>query len=85
MAHRPKTTIPKTPASADVWKLKLLVEDHGARVTGERFRVQLAPAVDRPREPHVCIGSGATRAAALIDAETELRGALTLLKDAEAG
>lgn len=71
------------PATADVWKLKLLVEDHGAPAGADRFLVWLAPAVDSKREPHVCIGSGATHAAALIDAETELRGALTLLKDAE--
>jgi len=47
-----------------------------------RFTVWIAPAADSGH--HLCIGAGATRAAAVTDAETELRGALGLLgKDAD--
>jgi hypothetical protein len=70
------------PADPNAWKLKIVVvedEELGAH----RFTVWLAPASDAGASTHLCIGSGPTRAHAIADADVELRGAVTLLANAE--
>jgi len=68
------------PASPEIWKLKIVIEED-EELSARRFTVWVAPSGDSGH--HLCIGSGATRAQAVTDAETELRGALGLLgKDA---
>jgi len=71
----------KAPADLNAWKLKIVIEEDD-ELSARRFTVWIGPAADSGH--HLCIGAGATRAAAVTDAETELRGALVLLgKDAD--
>jgi hypothetical protein len=64
------------PADPNAWKLKVVIEED-EELSARRFTVWIAPAGDSGY--HLCIGSGATRAEAVSDAETELRGAVGLL------
>ena len=65
------------PADPTAWTLKIVIEED-EELSARRFTVWLAPAGDSGT--HLCIGSGPTRAAATMDAEVELRGALGLLE-----
>lgn len=68
------------PGDPNRWRLKIVVQED-EELSAHRFTVWIAPDVDSGR--HLCIGSGPTRAAAMADAEVELRGALGLLKGQE--
>lgn len=85
-ARAPEPTTTTTDARfPDDWKLKITIEeDEDAWPVAERFLVWIAPAADGHRvQHHLCIGSGATRDVAILDALTELNGAVTLLAKAE--